>query len=82
MAQVTLTIPDADVDDVFDALNAVYRAEAAELAGGEDLLVVMTKRRQAAFLVAAAVGTHTLHFRRERAERQRPVVSKPIINAT
>ena len=81
MAQITLTVPDADVDDVFDALNGMYRAEAAGLAGGEDLLVVMTKRRQAAFLVAAAVGIHTLNFRRERAERQRPAVSKPVIGA-
>ena len=79
MAQITLTVPDADIDDVFDALNGMYRKEAAELAGGEDLLVVMTKRRQAALLVAAAVGIHTLNFRRERAERQRPAVTKPTI---
>ena len=81
MAQITLSIPDADIDDVFDALNGMYRTEAAELAGGEDLLVVMTKRRQAGFLVAAAVGLHTYNFRQARAERQRPAVSKPVIGA-
>jgi hypothetical protein len=69
MAQIPIiTIPDADLPDVVEALKT-WQGDAVALAGGQVAYDALPDRQKVRALLMAVIKTRTRNVRRERAER-------------
>lgn len=65
MAQVTLNVPNADVPDIFAALNSAVGADAVRIfaSGSQATFDAATQLQRAQWLIAALIAVTTRNYR-------------------